>query len=95
MSSELRMGLSAEKTLNTRQQKRPILGYDVRVRRNNEIKKTDNLKLQKETLNNLIILSILFKDKFKTFMKQLGITRTNKFGKLESTHRKSYNVGNT
>ena len=49
MSSELRMGLSAEKTLNTRQQKRPILGYDVRVRRNNEIKKTDNLKLQKET----------------------------------------------
>ena len=40
MSSELHMELSAEKTLITHSSKNArFLGYDVRVRRNNEIKK--------------------------------------------------------
>ena len=60
----------------------------MRVRRNNEIKKTDNLKLPKRTLNNIISLSIPLKDKIETFMKQRGITRINKSGKIEPTHRK-------
>ena len=89
MSSELHMELSAEKTLITHSSKNArFLGYDVRVRRNNEIKKTDSLKLPKRTLNNLITLSIPLKNKIEVFMKERRIMRTNKSGKLEPTHRK-------
>ena len=68
IGSVLKMELSEEKTLTTHSgQKARFLGYDVKVRRNNQVK-SDKNGIKKRSLSNMVELSVPFAEKVNSFM---------------------------
>lgn len=83
----LKMELSQEKTLITHSsQFARFLGYDVRVRRDNSVKKNGK-KLQR-TLNYKVELCVPFKDKIMPFLFSKSSIKQMKDGKIEPIARK-------
>lgn len=83
----LKMELSQEKTLITHSNTPArFLGYDVRVRRDQQIKPKGKFKTR--SMNNKVELNIPFKDKIEKFLFSNGIvTQRKDNGKLEPIHR--------
>ena len=89
MMNELNMELSKEKTLITHSsEKVRFLGYDVFIRRNNEVKKVGNLQISQRTLNNKVAILVPMKDKIEVFIRQKRIIKQNGMGESIPTHRK-------
>ena len=87
VADELKMELSAEKTLITHSnEKARFLGYDIRVRRDNKVKKTKAGR-KVRTLNNKVERNIPLQDKIEKFLFSHGIVH-QKNGKLIPCHRK-------
>lgn len=87
ISTTLKMKLSQEKTLITHSNTPArFLGYDVRVRRDQQIKPKGKFKTR--SMNNKVELSIPFKDKIEKFLFSSGIVKQRSDnGKLEPIHR--------
>lgn len=87
ISTTLKMKLSQEKTLITHSNTPArFLGYDVRVRRDQQIKPKGKFKTR--SMNNKVELSIPFKDKIEKFLFSNGIVKQRSDnGKLEPIHR--------
>jgi RNA-directed DNA polymerase len=87
ISTTLKMELSQEKTLITHSNTPArFLGYDVRVRRDQQIKPKGKFKTR--SMNNKVELSIPFKDKIEKFLFLNGIVKQRSDnGKLEPIHR--------
>ena len=87
---ELKMELSQGKTLITHSSIcARFLGYDVRVRRDQQVKPWKNTK--QRTMNNTVELLIPFEDKIEKFLFSKGIIRQRPDnGKLEPIARKAY-----
>lgn len=87
ISTTLKMELSQEKTLITHSNTPArFLGYDVRVRRDQQIKPKGKSKTR--SMNNKVELSIPFKDKIEKFLFSNGIVKQRSDnGKLEPIHR--------
>ena len=91
LNDELKLNLSREKTLITHSSKKVrFLGYDIRVRRSQEVKgyKMKNGKWRKSrTLNNKVELTVPHKDKIERFLFDKGIVKQGKDGKLVPIYR--------
>ena len=87
ISTTLKMELSQEKTLITHSNTPArFLGYDVRVRRDQQIKPKGKFKTR--SMNNKVELNIPFKDKIEKFLFSNGIVKQRSDnGKLEPIHR--------
>ena len=87
ISTTLKMELSQEKTLITHSNTPArFLGYDVRVRRDQQIKPKGKFKTR--SMNNKVELSIPFKGKIENFLFSNGIVKQRSDnGKLEPIHR--------
>lgn len=87
ISTTLKMELSQEKTLITHSNTPArFLGYDVRVRRDQQIKPKGKFKTR--SMNNKVELSIPFKDRIEKFLFSNGIVKQRSDnGKLEPIHR--------
>ncbi len=87
ISTTLKMELSQEKTLITHSNTPArFLRYDVRVRRDQQIKPKGKFKTR--SMNNKVELSIPFKDKIEKFLFSNGIVKQRSDnGKLEPIHR--------
>ena len=87
ISTTLKMELSQEKTLITHSNTPArFLGYDVRVRRDQQIKTKGKFKTR--SMNNKVELSIPFKDRIEKFLFSNGIVKQRSDnGKLEPIHR--------
>ena len=86
IGNTLKMELSEEKTLITHSQdKARFLGYDVRIRRNGEIKPDKN-GVKKRSLSNTVELTVPFKDKIECFLLDKGVVKIIN-GKLYFVHR--------
>ena len=87
ISTTLKMELSQEKTLITHSNTPArFLGYDVRVRRDQQIKPKGKFKTR--SMNNKVELSIPYKDKIEKFLFSNGIVKQRSDnGKLEPIHR--------
>ena len=87
INTTLKMELSQEKTLITHSNTPArFLGYDVRVRRDQQIKPKGKFKTR--SMNNMVELSIPFKDKIEKFLFSNGIVKQRSDnGKLEPIHR--------
>lgn len=85
--NELKMELSQEKTLITHSNKPArFLGYDVRVRREQQVKPWKNCK--QRTMNNTVELLIPLKDKVEKYLFNKGaIKQRTENGKLEPVAR--------
>jgi group II intron reverse transcriptase/maturase len=85
----LKMELSEEKTLITHSNtKARFLGYDIRVRRNNNtIKHGSSSNCTKRTLNNMTELTIPFDDKIMRFLFHNKIVE-QKNGEIKPIHRR-------
>jgi len=86
INERLKMNLSKEKTLITHSNTSArFLGYDVRVRRNNQVKKQG--KWSKRTLNNSVELNVPLEDKIMKFLfEEKMIIQTN-IGELSPSAR--------
>ena len=94
LAEHLRLELSDEKTKITHSsQCARFLGYDVRVRRNNQLKKCSDGVI-KRTLNQTVELLIPLKEKIERFMLDKNIAVIDKDGKLKPMHRNAL-VNNT
>ena len=83
----MKMKLSDEKTLITHSNtKARFLGYDIRVRRNNQIKRT-KINVTKRTLNDKTELLIPFDDKIMKFLFENKIVKQKQCGKIVPVHR--------
>ena len=84
---DLKMELSQEKTLITYSSNYArFLGYDVRVRRNQQIKPWKNAK--QRTMNHTVELLIPYHDKIEKFLFQKGVvTQRKDTGKMEPCKR--------
>ena len=91
IAGELKMELSEEKTLITHSNKYArFLGYDVRVRRNNNtIKRGAAHNCKKRTLNNMTELVIPLQDKIMKFLFDNKIVEQRQNGEIRPIHRKS------
>ena len=87
ISTTSKMELSQEKPLITHSNTPArFLGYDVRVRRDQQIKPKGKFKTR--SMNNKVELSIPFKDKIEKFLFSNGIVKQRSDnGKLEPIHR--------
>lgn len=87
INTTLKMELSQEKTLITHSNTPArFLGYDVRVRRDQQIKPKGKFKTR--SMNNKVELSIPFKDRIEKFLFSNGIVKQRSDnGKLEPIHR--------
>ena len=86
ISNELKMELSEEKTLITHSSNYArFLGYDVRVRRNNDVRKAGNTT--QRTLSQTTELSVPLKDKIMKFLFDKKAIIQGKDGKIESWAR--------
>lgn len=85
--NELKMELSQEKTLITHSNETArFLGYDVRVRRDQQVKPWKNCK--QRTMNNTVELLIPLKDKVKKYLFNKGVAKQRSDnGKLEPVAR--------
>jgi hypothetical protein len=91
IAGTLKMELSEEKTLITHSNNYArFLGYDVRVRRNNDtIKRGATGHVKKRTLNNICELAIPLDDKIMRFMFDRQIIEQRQNGEIRPIHRKS------
>ena len=97
LQTSLNMELSQEKTLITHSSEfARFLSYDIRVRRNNSIKRGGNGHVKKRTLNGSIELLVPFhdEDKIHKFIFSKGIAIQTKEGSMFPVHRK-YLIGST
>lgn len=87
ISQELKMELSQEKTLITHSNNYArFLGYDIRVRRDQQVKPWKNVK--QRTMNNTVELLIPFSDKIEKFLFSNNIVKQRKDnGKIEPCKR--------
>lgn len=84
----LGMELSAEKTLITHSSEcARFLGYDIRVRRDNTVKRSGANRIKKRTLNNHTELLIPFDDRIHSFIFDRKIAVQNADGTLFPVHR--------
>jgi len=87
IADELKMELSEEKTLITHSNEYArFLGYDVRVRRDNQAK--PHGKFSQRTLNHSVELNIPLEDKIMKFMFSKGVIIQEKDGTRKSVGRK-------
>lgn len=91
LSSELKLALSDEKTLITHSsEKVRFLGYDISVRRNQEVKghrmKSGTWR-KSRTLHMSVALTIPHKDKIESFLFAKGVIRQKPDGTFQSIHR--------
>jgi group II intron reverse transcriptase/maturase len=87
ISQSLKMELSDEKTLITHSnQYARFLGYDIRVRRCDKVKRSGNRKMR--TLNYTVELNVPFADKTMPFLFDKMIIKQSKDGKIEPAVRK-------
>jgi group II intron reverse transcriptase/maturase len=86
----LKMELSDEKTLITHSNNYArFLGYDIRVRRNNNtVKPVGSRHITKRTLNNITELCVPLQDKIMSFLFEKSIVKQVD-GQIEPIHRKS------
>jgi group II intron reverse transcriptase/maturase len=91
IAGTLKMELSEEKTLVTHSNKYArFLGYDVRVRRNNDtIKRGATGHVKKRTLNNISELAIPLEDKIMRFLFDKQIIEQRENGEIRPVHRKA------
>jgi group II intron reverse transcriptase/maturase len=91
IAEELKMELSEEKTLITHSNEYArFLGYDVRVRRNNNtIKRGSSHNCKKRTLNNMTELVIPLQDKIMKFLFDNKIVEQRQNGEIRPIHRKT------
>ena len=83
IAQSLKMELSEEKTLITHSSQRArFLGYDIRVRRSDVIKRGGPGHTAKRTLNNHCELAVPFEDKIHDFIFDKGIAAYRKDGTL-------------
>lgn len=88
IKNTLRMELSEEKTLITHSSEcARFLGYDIRVRRSQVIKRKGTVK--KRTLNGSVELLVPLEDKIHNFVFSKGIAKQSKDGKISPVHRKN------
>ena len=86
IANTLKMELSEDKTLITHSNEYArFLGYDVRVRRDMEVKKWKNTT--QRTFNNTVELNIPLEDKIVKFMFSKDIISQNEDGTIEATRR--------
>lgn len=94
LTEHLRLELSDEKTKITHSSDcARFLGYDVRVRRNNQLKKRSDGVIQR-TLNLSVELLVPLKDKIEQYMLDNKIAIIDKDGKFKPMHRNAL-VNNT
>lgn len=94
LTEHLRLELSDEKTKITHSSDcARFLGYDVRVRRNNQLKKRSDGVIQR-TLNLSVELLVPLKDKIERYMLDNKIAIIDKDGKFKPMHRNAL-VNNT
>lgn len=94
LTEHLKLELSDEKTKITHSSDcARFLGYDVRVRRNNQLKKRSDGVIQR-TLNLSVELLVPLKDKIERFMLDNKIVIIDKDGKFKPMHRNAL-VNNT
>lgn len=94
LTEHLRLELSDEKTKITHSSDcARFLGYDVRVRRNNQLKKRSDGVIQR-TLNLSVELLVPLKDKIERYMLDNKIAIKDKDGKFKPMHRNAL-VNNT
>lgn len=87
LSDEMKLELSEEKTLITHSSNRVrFLGYNISVRRNNEIRKKSN-GVKARTLNYKVELTIPFKDRIERFLFERGVIKQTENGKFKPIHR--------
>jgi len=87
ISNELKIELNEEKTLITHSNNYArFLGYDIRVRRNSDIKRNGNHS--QRTLNNSVELNIPLDDKIMKFLFSKGLITQKNNGIIEPIHRK-------
>jgi group II intron reverse transcriptase/maturase len=88
ISKNLKMELSKEKTLITHSNKYArFLGYDVRVRRNSQIRGGNSMPCKRRTLNSQTELTIPLNDKILKFMFNKGVIEQKANGILSPVHR--------
>jgi len=76
MANTLKMELSEEKTLITHSNKHArFLGYDIKVRRNGQVKRSEKRKYSQRSLNNTLEMTIPLQDKIMSFLFSKGIIR--------------------
>ena len=95
VSDTLKMELSEEKTLITHSSEcARFLGYDIRVRRSQKIRRGGNGHVKQRTLNGGVELLVPFDDKIHSFifLKKIAVQKTD--GSMFPVHRK-YLVNNT
>lgn len=89
LTDKLHLELSEEKTKTTHSSEYArFLGYDIRVRRNNQCKRKSNGTIQR-TLNNSVELLVPLTDKIERFMFEREIVRKNQDGLLIPWQRMS------
>lgn len=92
LKEELKLTLSAEKTLITHSSNKALfLGYNVTVRRTQNVKSVNQngKKYKQRTLNNHVELTIPF-DRIEKFMFERGIVTQTKANTFKSIHRKGW-----
>ncbi|MCD3402478.1 reverse transcriptase domain-containing protein [Streptococcus equi] len=90
INGHLKMTLSPEKTLITHSSNcARFLGYDIRVRRSQAIKRGGSGQVKKMTLNGSVELLIPFKDKIHLFLFNKGIVIQKNDGSYFPVHRKN------
>ena len=90
INGHLNMTLSPEKTLITHSSNcARFLGYDIRVRRSQAIKRGGSGHVKKRTLNGSVELLIPFKDKIHPFLFSKGIVIQKNDGSYFPVHRKN------
>ena len=95
ISGQLHMELSEEKTLITHSSEcARFLGYDIRVRRSQAIKRGGNHHVKKRTLNGSVELLVPLNDKIHKFIFSKKIAVQKNDGTLFPVHRK-YLIGST
>lgn len=87
LAERLKLELSDEKTKITHSSNSArFLGYDVRVRRSNQLKKRSDGVIQR-TLSQTVELIVPLKEKIEPFLLEKHIAIVDKDGKLQSQHR--------
>ncbi|HHD4764624.1 TPA: group II intron reverse transcriptase/maturase, partial [Streptococcus pyogenes] len=90
INGQLKMTLSPEKTLITHSSNcARFLGYDIRVRRSQAIKRSGKSRIKKRTLNGSVELLIPFKDKIHSFLFNKGVDIQKNDGSYFPVHRKN------
>jgi len=89
IANQLKLEMSDEKTKITHSAECVrFLGYDVRVRRNSQLKRRSDGVVQR-TLSQTVELLVPLQEKIERFVQDKGIAAIGKDGKLQPKHRKT------